>query len=243
MAWPETLLWQMGAVFLAPYPAGVNAQSLFNHGDFIKREVKETVLLCGHYIQCMESGAVGWAVCDSRSPHVFYFLQKVGNNGTTFEATWKWETDPSNVHSYPRVKFNTPLLPVQLSNLSSLLVETHWSMSPATSLNLGNDLNGLSKINMIANVAIDMFADADPKKAQSETEAAFEIMLWLGSFGNPQPLGFRDGSGLFNQTLGNLQFKLFTGHNPARGHDVFSWMAPSNVTDFNEDISPLIQAL
>jgi hypothetical protein len=35
-----------------------------------------------------------------------------------------------------------------------------------------------------------MFADRNPDKAQKETEAETEIMIWLGRVGYAQPLGY-----------------------------------------------------
>lgn len=54
---------------------------------------------------------------------------------------------------------------------------------------------------VIANVALDVFADLDPAKAAVSTEAAVEIMIWVGSRGNPQPLGY-------NQGRSNITFEL-----------------------------------
>ena len=52
------------------------------------------------------------------------------------------------------------------------------------------DKAGLADHKTIANVAFDLFADRNPASAQNETAAETEIMLWLGTFGNPHPLGF-----------------------------------------------------
>jgi hypothetical protein len=52
------------------------------------------------------------------------------------------------------------------------------------------------------NVALDLFVDPDPSLAQNETNAGYEIMVWLGAFGNPYPIGYSNGLNL-NQTIDN----------------------------------------
>jgi xyloglucan-specific endo-beta-1,4-glucanase len=56
--------------------------------------------------------------------------------------------------------------------------------------NIDVDETGLSAISTITNVALDLFADADSNNAKNPTQANYEIMVWLGSFGDPKPLGW-----------------------------------------------------
>ena len=90
-----------------------------------------------------------------------------------------------------------------MASLSSLTIQSQWSMSPGSSPSVANDVEGLSQLNTIANVALDMFVDSDSTNAQSEVDASYEIMIWLGSFGDPKPLGFSQGASCWNQSLGN----------------------------------------
>lgn len=73
-------------------------------------------------------------------------------------------------------------------------------MSPGSSPSVANDVEGLSQLNTIANVALDMFVDSDSTNAQSEVDASYEIMIWLGSFGDPKPLGFSQGASCISPT-------------------------------------------
>ncbi|OCK77131.1 glycoside hydrolase family 12 protein [Lepidopterella palustris CBS 459.81] len=202
-----------------------------------------TVLLCGQYdIYNTSAGDLSFSSDVWNPDKSGGQCVTVNKNGTTFDATWAWKSDAGSVHSYPHVNFNSPTLPVQLSNISSINIHSQWSMSPGASPSISNDVAGLSNLNTIANVALDIFADADPVKSQSEVQAGYEIMIWIGSFGDPKPLGFSTGAACWNQTLGDVIFKLYMGKNH-RGNNVFSWISPLNITDFNEDISPLLQAL
>jgi len=91
-------------------------------------------------------------------------------------------------------------------------------MAPSTSKDKFIDYSGLDALQARANVAFDMFADANATSAQFTTSASTEIMAWLGNIGECAPVGFtdpvNDGSkvqplGLHN--LHDLPFFLATG--------------------------------
>lgn len=93
------------------------------------------------------------------------------------------------------MKFTDPALPVPLSNISALTVSVQWSMGPGSTPRSvpGLDASGLAKLDVSGNAAFDIFADRNAANSQNETEAETEIMIWLGSVGHAQPLGY-DGS-------------------------------------------------
>jgi hypothetical protein len=66
-------------------------------------------------------------------------------------------------------------------------VDLDWSMS------MSGSTNDKTSSSVIANVAFDMFADADINRASDSTAAAFEFMIWLGSRGAPYPIGYTPG--------------------------------------------------
>lgn len=53
-------------------------------------------------------------------------------------------------------------------------------------------------------MAFDMFADTDAEKAQSATTAATEIMIWIGTVGDPWPIGYNRNKTCFQQELGGV---------------------------------------
>ena len=59
--------------------------------------------------------------------------------------------------------------------------------STATSTPIHDD--GLADAGVKANVVIDMFLDVDPTKAGSTTDAAYEVMVWVGTVGGSAPIG------------------------------------------------------
>lgn len=69
---------------------------------------------------------------------------------------------------------------------------------------IGVDASGLSDQQAKANVAFDMFLDADSDKSMSATAAAYEIMVWIGQVGEPYPLGFdSENATCYTQQLGS----------------------------------------
>ena len=133
---------------------------------------------------------------------------KIDNNPSpAFDATWSWTKSPGSVHSYPRVSFASEQLPVPLSNISSLTLNAQWSYSPgqdATSSARLIDAGGLDELDTVANIAFDLFADPDSDKALSATTAATEIMIWIGTVGNPWPIGYSSKRTCFTQALGPI---------------------------------------
>jgi xyloglucan-specific endo-beta-1,4-glucanase len=128
---------------------------------------------------------------------------QVQKSPPAFDATWMWQAPNSyQVHSFPYVKLLTADDPVPLPNISSLVLTTQWAMQPGSTSGAatGFDSNELQSLGVVANVAFDMFADPNPNAAQGETLAGYEIMIWLGSVGSPQPIGYTDASP-FHQML------------------------------------------
>ncbi|KAH9207041.1 concanavalin A-like lectin/glucanase domain-containing protein [Leptodontidium sp. 2 PMI_412] len=162
---------------------------------------------------------------------------KIANDDTVFNATWKWSDNADSVHSFPNIKLNSVLLPLQLSNLSSLNISASWSMTAAS------QSKTVEEVDTTANVIIDMFLDPSPVSANSTTLPKYEIMIWLAEFGGKRPIGF--SSSIKNPphySLNSTNFTLYSGPN-TNGQFVYSWLGYTNITDFDEDISPLLHYL
>ncbi|KAK0716394.1 concanavalin A-like lectin/glucanase domain-containing protein [Lasiosphaeris hirsuta] len=177
-----------------------------------------------------------------------YQCLDVGDDEQSFVATFHWTSLPVYiVHSYPHVKLGSPLLPLQFHDIGSLQVNAEWGMNldagPTPAPNLTLDTAGLTKTQCRANVALDIWADVDPAKAGNETVAGMEIMVWLGVFGDVQPLGWdKKSHNAPRLKLGDHSFTLFVGSAEA-GRSTYTWMPDRNYTSFSHDISPLIQYL
>ncbi|KAL9100850.1 MAG: hypothetical protein Q9163_003816 [Psora crenata] len=125
-------------------------------------------------------------------------------------------------------------------------------MGPSTrSYTAPNDLpqapintTGLRSIRAKANVAVDMFLDADSEKSQSSTAAAYETMIWIGTVGGTQPFHSLNTSDPPTQRLDGTTFSLFVGPNQSN-QTVYTWLADKNLTSLSAgtDFSPLLRYL
>ncbi|KAF2830177.1 concanavalin A-like lectin/glucanase [Ophiobolus disseminans] len=171
---------------------------------------------------------------------------EVTNNATALSTTWSWKANETLVHAYPNINFN-PVQddPIQISNLASIDVKVSWTMRPALSRSLAAfDKDGLAIIDAKSNVAFDVFFDTDIAKAVTTTAPSYEVMVWIGQYGSILPIGASNVNmeKLPKQTIGKETFTLYQGPND-NGQHVFSWVAGSNRTEFEGDISPLLHYL
>jgi hypothetical protein len=135
------------------------------------------------------------------------------------------------------------VIPVQLSAVSGLTLNTKWTYGLGDEAATVNDDASLSAENLNANVCLDMFVDADATKSQSTTGAAYEIMVWLGRYGTATlPIGWLEGERYIITVSDGTSFGLFFGSN-SLGQKVFTWVAHGNTTTFDADIYPLLAKL
>jgi hypothetical protein len=100
------------------------------------------------------------------------------------------------VHAFPNAKLDlNDTIPLLLSNMSSLTLDVAWSYSVGNSLTNITDSDAVAAAGMAANVCVDMFLAADGNKSTSTTEAQYEVMVWIGRYGEAtQPIGNLQGS-------------------------------------------------
>lgn len=100
------------------------------------------------------------------------------------------------MHAFPNAKLLLPdVLPVQLSDMSDLTLDVEWSYDPGNAHKDTTDNAALEAAGVNANVCIDSFLASNQKDANSTTESDYEVMVWLGRFGNAtDPLGYANGS-------------------------------------------------
>jgi hypothetical protein len=160
----------------------------------------------------------------------------VFGDGTNFETIWAWSAHGNDTHSFPNVQLNTLLFPLLMSDLAAMNLQASWTMAP---------VDGATR----ANVVYDMFVDPDKTTSGNTTTAKYEIMIWIGAFGDPFPLGasVNPFTGTVNASLPSIElagttFTLYSGENSG-GQTVHSWLALSNQSDFEADATPLINYL
>ncbi|GKU06414.1 unnamed protein product [Fusarium langsethiae] len=188
---------------------------------------------------------------NKKSPKSGFVCLKVDNSTPAFDATWNWDKNIQDVHSFPYVRFNHPDLPIRLSNLESIRLSTDWIYTAGNPSKPPRDFSSskwaenkaqLNSKGVQANAAWDFFLDDDRNSTLYPQVAAVEIMVWLGSVGNPWWLGRVNNSIISTVTLGETDFSLFYGRNSGGTH-VFTAVTKDNsdILSFSEDFYPLFK--
>ncbi|KAL1623648.1 hypothetical protein SLS56_008169 [Neofusicoccum ribis] len=144
-----------------------------------------------------------------------------------FNSTWRWFDTPTEVHAYPDALLNTALFPLVFSDLTSLKLAANWAVVPSPSDETTTNEATLASLDVVANVALDVFLDEDASTASDAATAAYEIMIWQSAYGNIQPIGAST---------------LFEGPN-ANGQTVFTWYPDRNLSSISVDYLPLLETL
>lgn len=84
-------------------------------------------------------------------------------------------------------------MPIQLSALSGLTLDVEWTYQAGALAPQQTALDNadVTAAQLNANVCVDMFLAADQGNSESTTDSDYEVMVWLGQFGDSvQPLGY-----------------------------------------------------
>jgi len=85
-------------------------------------------------------------------------------------------------------------MPIQIQSLKQVNLDLHWTYGPGNTPVASTDVQALTLNLVNTNVAIDMFLDADQKKAKNTTLAKYEVMVWFAKFGtSTEPIGLKKG--------------------------------------------------
>lgn len=106
------------------------------------------------------------------------------------------------VHSYPNVYLESREFPMRLNNTKSFNVDIGWTMGPGNSAVAATDTAMLNETGVKANVAFDFFIDMKESQSADASVAKYEFMVWLGSFGGAQPIGFTTTTNALTQNVG-----------------------------------------
>ncbi|KAL1628899.1 hypothetical protein SLS54_001588 [Diplodia seriata] len=149
----------------------------------------------------------------------------------------------TTVHSYPDALFNTELFPLAFPDLISLKLGADWAIIPAPSDDSATNEATLASLDVVADVAIDLFLDEDASTASDASAAAYEVMIWQAAYGNCDPIGYDPTStSAPTQELGGVTYTLFQGPNGS-GQTVFTWYPDRNLSSIDVDYFPLLEAL
>lgn len=135
------------------------------------------------------------------SPRYFRFLTlgvgipQVKNNGTAFDATWRWTNNSDKVHAYPHFKLDSSLYPLSIKELAAIDFQGTWAVNVSSAINdtAQERLQALDDDDVQYNVALDMFLDATASQATSDLPQ-YEIMVWLSYSYDVYPVGIDSSS-------------------------------------------------
>ncbi|KAK7553331.1 concanavalin A-like lectin/glucanase domain-containing protein [Phyllosticta citricarpa] len=165
------------------------------------------------------------------------------DNATAFNATWRWFGNRTEVHSFPSVILNSNVMPVVVSNLTSITIDASWAIVPSPSDDTETNSTLLASLDTVADVALDMFLDDDPLKSSNASGATTEVMVWQSAYGNLKPLGWDTISADPPiRELSAVNYTLYKGYN-ANGQTVYSWVPNQNQTKLSTDLYPLVDYL
>jgi xyloglucan-specific endo-beta-1,4-glucanase len=147
------------------------------------------------------------------------YVDRSSSSGVSWRTTWNWSGGDNNVKSYPYSGRQMSSKRI-VSQIGSLPTSTSWSYS-------GNNLR--------ANVAYDLFTAANPNHATSSGD--YELMIWLGRYGNVYPIG----SSVGYVNVAGRSWELWTGWNGSMR--VYSFVASSAVNSFSANLKDFFNYL
>lgn len=147
------------------------------------------------------------------------------------------------MHAFPNAKLElNGSMPARIGDIKTMPVDVAWTYGLGDYVHNSTDHASLVASRLNANVAIDMFLSDNKAEAANTTAADYEVMLWLGRWGEATvPIGFLQGSQA-NLAVNGTRFDLYSGEN-SLGQQVHTWVAERNTTSFSGDILPLLDRL
>ncbi|KAG8948947.1 hypothetical protein FRC04_009148 [Tulasnella sp. 424] len=112
----------------------------------------------------------------------------------------------------------------QISTISSIPSTWKWTYTSASS-------------DLVADVSYDLWLSTSSSGTGASSTSSYEIMIWLSSRGGAGPAGSQIGTA----TVNGVTWKLFKG--TVSTWTVFSYVAPSEITNFSQDLLPFITYL
>ncbi|PVI01205.1 glycoside hydrolase family 12 protein [Periconia macrospinosa] len=178
--------------------------------------------LCGQYDHFSANGYDfnnnNWGKGSATSGSQCTYVQSTSTSGVGWRTTWAWAGGQDKVKSYAYSGRQIEKKPV--SQYKSLQTKTQWSYN---------------NTNIRANVAYDLFTAADVNHDTSSGD--YELMVWLGKFGDISPIGKSQGQ----VNVAGTNWELFYGPNGQM--QVYSFVAPNAMTSFNSNLKDFFDYL
>jgi len=147
----------------------------------------------------------------------------VNGNDISWHTTYNWAGAPNNVKSYANLDLRTGIGKT-LASIVSIPTSWQWTYTSASS-------------NLVADVSYDLWLSKTAGTTGATSASTYEIMIWLSDRGGANPAGSLAGTASIN----GLTWKLWKG--TVGSWAIFSFVAPSETTNFNEDLKPFFDYL
>lgn len=167
---------------------------------------------------------------------------KTSSTKAATATTAKSETAAAATSSSAKTT-TTPATTATTPTAAAAAVESSSSADVATAATTkAVAARSVNDVTFSANVAVDMFFDADSELAGLTTNATYEVMVWLAQFGEyTDPIGIAYGVVAY-QVVEGVNFTLYAGTNDNEQH-VLTWIAEDAAPKFNGSLLPLITGL
>ncbi|KAG5978276.1 hypothetical protein E4U55_006307 [Claviceps digitariae] len=154
-----------------------------------------------------------WGVGSASSGQQCTEFSPAAGNSVAWSTSWSWQGGPGSVKSYS----NIGLAHVNRNLASVRSIPSRWSWS-------------YSGQNVVADVAYDLWLA--PSAGAANT---YEIMIWLGALGGAFPISQTGRTPIASPQIAGSSWHLYKG--PNGGTTVFSFVASSNIQNFNGDLN------
>ncbi|KAK4504735.1 hypothetical protein PRZ48_002697 [Zasmidium cellare] len=158
-----------------------------------------------------------WNESAATSGSQCFSVTGLANNVLSWVTTWTWVGGTGQVKSYANAVVT--LTAQQISSITTIPSTWTWSYQGS---------------NIIADVAYDLFTSSSPTGNEE-----FELMVWLAAIGGAGPISSTyDAQGnptpIGSATIAGTTWDVYKGPNGQM--TVYSFVAPSQVTDFSGDL-------
>ncbi|KAK0707380.1 concanavalin A-like lectin/glucanase domain-containing protein [Lasiosphaeris hirsuta] len=161
-----------------------------------------------------------WGKDSATSGSQCTYLDDSTDAGVQWHTTWTWQGGHNNVKSYPYSGRQVA---------KGRLISSIHSMPTAVTWRYDNE-------RIRANVAYDIFTSADPN--HDNTGGDYELMIWLGRYGDVYPIGSSVGC----VTIAGKSWDLWTGYNGSMR--VYTFVPVSGaINSFSADVKDFFNYL
>jgi len=147
----------------------------------------------------------------------------VNGNNISWHTTYTWSGAPTQVKSYANLDLRVGIGKT-LASIVSIPTSWQWTYTSASS-------------NVVADVSYDLWLSKTAGTTGATSSSTYEIMIWLSDRGGANPAGSLAGTASIN----GLTWQLWKG--TVASWQIFSFVAPSETTNFNQDLKPFFTYL